>query len=110
MCIFLGFCLVLGSCASKKGYIDDFSAFIRDVELEQENFSAEEWAQVEVEFVEYSVTQFEVYEIELNDQEMRQVNKFMERYNAVQIKRRASGIFDSVKEGVEKVKDAIFSE
>ena len=78
---------LLFSCSNKDTYIDDFGKFINDIENVNEDYSDQDWAQIEIQFDELYIYEFEEYEAELTENDLKQIEKFKERFTKLQVQR-----------------------
>ena len=99
------------SCSSKREYIDDFSSFISDIEIEKNNFNDQEWLEIEVQFYDFSEVRFDEYEDDFTDEEQNHIEKLIKRYKKIKLERQTDGVIDFIKEktmdAVNSVKDLV---
>jgi len=79
--------LLLSSCNNKDTYIDEFGKFMNDIENVNEDYSDQEWALIEIQFDDLSIYQFKDFKDELTDNDMKQIEKFKERFTKIQVNR-----------------------
>ena len=79
--------LLLASCNNKDAYIDEFGKFMNDIENVNEDYSDQEWALIEIQFDDLSIYQFKDFKDELTDNDMKQIEKFKERFTKIQVNR-----------------------
>ena len=83
---FILFLLFIISCNSTSNYVEDFGAFINDIELNSETFSDEDWEYNDVTFNDFSSIKFMTYKNQLTESEINQIESFRKRYNKLKMK------------------------
>ena len=79
--------LLLVSCNNKDAYIDEFGKFMNDIENVNEDYSDQEWALIEIQFDDLSIYQFEDFKDKLTGNDMKQIEKFKDRFTKIKVNR-----------------------
>ena len=84
--------IYLSSCTNpKQKYIEDFGSFINEVELDQKNYTEDEWKYIEVDFNDFSEIEYMYYKNNLTEIEKNQISSYRERYKKMRVKHDPSG-------------------
>ncbi len=70
----------------KDNYLNDFNAFITEVEKEYTNYTSADWELKDAEFKEYTETKFDEYRSNLTDEDKKMIGKLVGRYSVVRAK------------------------
>ena len=79
--------LLLFSCNNKDSYIEQFGQFMNDTENVNEDYSDQEWAEIEMKFNDLYLDQFEKYKNDLTENDIKQIEKFKDRFTKIQVNR-----------------------
>lgn len=87
MAVVIGMGLLTGCQDPEEKYLKDFGVFINDAELNLEEYSDAEWAEVQYSFEYFIGEEYEKYEGILTDSEKKQVSSYKERFRKLEVKR-----------------------
>lgn len=79
--------VLLISCNNKDSYIKEFGQFMNDTENVGEDYSDQEWAQIEIKFNDLYLRKFEEYKEDLTENDIKQIKKFKDRFTIIQVNR-----------------------
>lgn len=97
--------LLSQSCSfnAKDNYLNDFTAFVSDVETNYKIFTTEDWGLKDEEFKQYTEIKFDEHRKALTDEDEKEIGKLVRRYNVV----RAKGYGKQLKDGIDDAKNYI---
>ena len=106
--------LLLYSCGclpTKENYINDFTLFINEVQLDHKKYTEEDWAAMDVQYEVYATEKYEKYKDDLTSEERELIGNLKGQYNGYktpyEINETIEDIKDAVKEGVQEAKGFI---
>jgi len=79
--------LALGCQDPKDKYLEEFGMFINETELDLEEYTDSEWAEIEYSFAFFSGEEFEKHGDKLNDADRKQIELYRERFKKLEVKR-----------------------
>lgn len=97
--------LLSQSCTfnAKDNYLDDFTAFVSEVEKNYTSLTPEDWGLKEEEFKQFTETRFDEHRKALTDEDKKAIGKLVGRYSVV----RAKGYGKQLKDGIDDAKNYI---
>jgi hypothetical protein len=107
--------IVTIGCSSytKDDYLNDFTNFILDVEIEYKNYSMDDWEERNLEFQQFTDEYYQQYKEELTTEDRKQVAKLKAKYQTIIIKHNAKELIDGISDGLnllEGVVDGVLEE
>lgn len=98
------------SCDNKESYMQDFSQFIQEVEDNADKYSEKDWKKADKKFEEYTGSIYKKYAEELTAEEKIEIAKCQTTYAALKAKAGIKDFGKSLKEAVQKAKEAFEEE
>ena len=97
--------LLSQSCSfnAKDNYLDDFTAFVSDIEKNYSSYTPEVWDLKDEEFKQFTETKFDEHRKTLTDEDKKAIGKLAGRYSVV----RAKGYGKQLKDGIDDAKNYI---
>lgn len=97
--------LLSQSCSfnAKENYLDDFTAFVSEVEKNYTSLTPEDWEIKDEEFKQFTETKFDEHRKALTDEDKKAIGKLVGRYSVV----RAKGYGKQLKDGINDAKNYI---
>lgn len=104
-CTLLIVVLLSQSCSfnAKDNYLDDFTAFVSDIEKNYSSYTPEDWDLKDEEFKQFTETKFDEHSKTLTDEDKKAIGKLAGRYYVV----RAKGYGKQLKDGIDDAKNYI---
>ncbi len=97
--------LLSQSCSfnAKENYLDDFTAFVSEVEKNYTSLTPEDWELKDEGFKQFTETKFDEHRKALTDEDKKAIGKLVGRYSLV----RAKGYGKQLKDGIDDAKNYI---
>lgn len=93
--------------SSKETFIENFGAFIADVDTSSKNYSNADWQTADEQFSDFKDNQFPQWEDLMSPTEKANVNKMIGKYQALQIKKGIQDIKSEVNDVIDQSKTVI---
>ena len=93
--------------SSKETFIENFGAFIADVDTSSKNYSKADWQTADEQFSDFKDNQFPQWEDLMSPTEKANVNKMIGKYQALQIKKGIQDIKSEVNDVIDQSKTVI---
>lgn len=91
------------SFSAKENYLDDFTAFVSEVEKNYTSLSPEDWEIKDEELKQFTENKFDEHRKALTDEDKKAIGKLVGRYSVV----RAKGYGKQFKDGINDAKNYI---
>jgi hypothetical protein len=91
------------SFSAKENYLDDFTAFVSEVEKNHTSLSPEDWEIKDEELKQFTENKFDEHRKALTDEDKKAIGKLVGRYSVV----RAKGYGKQFKDGINDAKNYI---
>jgi hypothetical protein len=101
--------LFLYSCNnySKDDYLEDFTEFVGNVEINYENYTEEDWKLKDVDFQNYTTELYNQFKEKLTENDQILIGKLKTKYLFAKSKSEIKNLGEQIKDGINQIKGAI---
>jgi glutamyl-tRNA reductase len=88
---------------TKENYLQNFTDFIEDLELNYKTYTEEDWNAKEIEYEKFIGEKFEQFQAQLTDEDQQTIGKLKARYFKIILKSEIEQLKDTIKEGAKQL-------